>query len=117
VQAMIARFDQKIDFFCYGHYHTSISYPSAGAISLHSGAWPMTDPFAINAISAGNEPVQTLYAVNGERGINLQIPIYTRDTELEDRYLKGEYEPSLGYDLPIESESNKRGKLHIIRAR
>jgi hypothetical protein len=117
VQAMIARFDQKIDFFCYGHYHTSIAYPSAGATSLHSGAWPMTDPFAINAVSAGNEPVQTLYVVGEDRGITMQIPIYTRDPAREQKYFNGEYEPELGYKLPDadDKQVNRPGKLHIIR--
>lgn len=101
VQAMVARFNQRIDFFCYGHYHTDIGFPSAGARSLHSGAFPMTDPFAINALAAGNEPVQTLYVMDDKIGRVMDIPVYTRNEKNEQLYMAGKYNPSIGQNLLI----------------
>lgn len=101
VQALLARFDRKVDYFCYGHYHTNASFVSGGAQSIHSGAWPMTDPFAINAVNAGNEPVQTLYAVDDKFGIVLPIPIYVRDIDTEKQFRQGKFDPELGRNLLI----------------
>lgn len=115
VQAMVSRFDQKIDFFAYGHYHTDIKFVSAGATSIHSGAWPMTDPFALNALSAGNEPVQTLYVVGEGRGINLTIPIYTRDVNAERAYRAGEWAPTLGETLTIDRITEPLSGFAVIK--
>lgn len=106
VQTLVARFDRKVSYFCYGHYHTPINFTSGGAESLHSGAWPMTDPFALNAVTAGNEPRQTLYVVDDPYGVILQVPIYTRNPEREAQCMAGEYEPRLGSRTVVEDLSN-----------
>lgn len=118
VQNLTARFDQKISYFCYGHFHTPMSFPSGGGESIHSGAWPMTDPYAINKLSAGNEPRQTLYAVDDELGVILTIPIFTRNAEKESRCLAGEYEPEIGNRLIIDSVTTDRdvGEFPLYRA-
>lgn len=102
VQSMVARFDEKIDFYVYGHYHTDVAHPSGGARSIHSGAFPMTDPFALNKLAAGNEPVQTLYVMNEELGRVMDIPIYLRNQDKEAAFRKGKFNPELGRKLLLD---------------
>lgn len=118
VQALVASFDQKIDYFAYGHYHTALSFPSGGAQSLHNGAFPMTDPYALEHVAVGKPPKQMIYTVNDERGITLPIPIDLRDPKLEQAFRRGEYEPELGKNLIINQVTtpSTEGKFDIYRA-
>lgn len=118
VQALVASFDQRIDYFCYGHYHTALSFPSGGAQSLHNGAFPMTDPYALEHVAVGKPPKQMIYTVNDERGITLPIPIDLRDPKIEQAFRRGEYEPELGKGLIIDQVTtpSTEGKFDIYRA-
>lgn len=118
VQALVSKYSQRIDYFCYGHYHTPIQFRSAGGKSLHNGAFSFTDDYALNKIGAGGDPEQMLYVVDDKRGIVLPIPIDVRDPESEDKVLRGELEPEIGYSgvgasLAI---STLRPELPTIRA-
>ena len=56
IQSMVSRKKIRIDYFTYGHYHTDTKSSTAGAKSLHNGAWYLTDPYAIEQLSVGNTP-------------------------------------------------------------
>jgi hypothetical protein len=103
VQSILAQQAIRADFFAYGHYHTPASFASAGGQSLHSGAWSLVDPYAFGKLAlGGNEPTQTLYTVDDQRGIILPVPIYTRDRKREAAFRKGRYNPELGRELVID---------------
>lgn len=116
VQAMIGQFDQTVSYFLYGHYHTAIDFKSAGAESIHSGAWPMTDPFALNALSIGQEPVQMLHVVDDRHGVILKAPIYTRSREREASYRAGEWAPKLGAEMVIDQVTPRMEGFQLINA-
>ena len=97
VQTLLGRVDRRADAFCYGHYHTPAAFPSAGAVSFHSGCWTAADPYAINRLAAGGEPQQTLVVVGDKprvRGILLPIPLYTRQKKPKRSTAKGSTRPS-----------------------
>jgi len=48
VQALVTRKGFRVDYFAYGHFHTTAQVPSAGARSFHNGNWYYTDAYAIN---------------------------------------------------------------------
>lgn len=95
IQAMVARNDARVSYFAYGHFHTALEVSSGGGRSMHNGAFPMTSPYALEKITAGNDPTQMLY-VHSDRGVVLPIPLYTRDPAKENAFLAGEYDPPFG---------------------
>jgi len=103
VQALVARKGMRVQYFTYGHYHTSVEMQEADAESLHAGAWYLTDDFAINALAVGSEPVQPLYVVDDDYGRILSIPIYVRDDDKEEEFRAGTWEPPFGNNLIIDS--------------
>lgn len=107
VQSLIARMDQRVDFFTYGHYHTEVTLPSAGALSVHNGAFTMTEPFALNKISASNPPTQRLVALNEEHGRILEIPIFVRDEKREAQFKRGEFTPKFGTQIILDKVTPK----------
>ena len=118
VQTLLGRVDRRADAFCYGHYHTPAAFPSAGAVSFHSGCWTAADPYAINRLAAGGEPQQTLVVVGDKprvRGILLPIPLYTRHEETEALYREGKYTPELGADTALDTVTPTHTEgLHVI---
>lgn len=102
VQALVARKDMRVKYFCYGHYHTQVEMQEADAESIHAGNWTLTDQFAVNAIAAGSEPIQPLYIVDDKYGKIMSIPIYIRDDDAEESYMKGEWEPEIGQNLILD---------------
>lgn len=116
VQALVARADQRVRYFCYGHFHTSVEMQEADAESLHAGNWSLTDSFAQNALALGSEPVQPFYAVDDERGIILKVPIYVRDPQAEQRFREGEWQPSFGERSIIGTVTPERSGFPVVRA-
>ena len=100
VQAQVRNFDEHIDYFAYGHFHTPIAMTSNKATSYHNGAFVYTDPFAINAVSSGNEPLQWMLAADDAFGVVLPIPLWVRDKAQEQRFRTGEWQPDIGQKLP-----------------
>lgn len=96
VQAMLSQVNRRVAYFCYGHYHSALEFPTAGARSLHNGAFTFTSTYALNALAAGNPPQQNFYLVGEERGIILEVPIYLRDQDAEDAMRAGTWEPPFG---------------------
>jgi hypothetical protein len=119
VQTLLGRVERRADAFCYGHYHTPASFPSAGAVSFHSGCWTAADPYAINRLAAGGEPQQRLLVIGDkerERAILLNISLYTRHEETEAAYRRGEYEPDLGQTTTLDYVIPKsEGGLNVVR--
>lgn len=116
VQALVSRKGTRVKFFAHGHYHTAIQAQENDAESLHAGNWSVTDQFAAEALAAGSEPVQQLYAVDDDYGIVLPIPIYVRDEAEEARYREGLWEPDFGRSLIIDQISKPDEGFQMIRA-
>jgi hypothetical protein len=102
IQALLGRLGKRIDYFVYGHYHTKGAFASAGAESIHNGAFPMTDPYTLEKHSGGNIPMQKFFVVDDDHGIILDIPIYLRDEKKEEQFRSGKYKPLFGDDLVID---------------
>lgn len=106
VQALLAKVDQRADYFAYGHYHTAAEFSSAGARSYHAGGWFVVDPYALNKLALGGDaPTQTLYVQSDKHGIILPIPIYTKHAAREAAFLRGEWEPQLGRSIVLDTVS------------
>ena len=89
VQAMVGATNRHVDIFCYGHYHTQATLRTGGGLSVHNGAFPFTDDYAINKVAAGGEPMQQLLVVGdkpGVRGLLSMIPIYLRSERRESPF-------------------------------
>jgi len=99
VQSLISRQDARVDYFWYGHYHTDVGVTEAGARNVHSGAFTFTDPYAMTALNAGGEPMQTAMMIDDSPGMRsriVELPIWLRDEQAEDAYWKGKRTPKLG---------------------
>ncbi len=99
VQALVGRQDRRVDYFWYGHYHTDVAATEAGARDVHTGAFTLTDPFAINAVSSGGEPMQSAMIVDDHPGMRsrlLDLPIWLRHEWTERQYWEGKIKPRLG---------------------
>jgi len=102
IQALVARKGFRIDYFCYGHFHTTAQVPSAGARSFHNGNWYYTDAYAINKLSVGDAPQQNFYILSEKRGVIFEIPIALKEPQLEELVLNGEVEPEFGRDIVLD---------------
>lgn len=104
VQSLVAAKNQRVDYFWYGHFHTDIGM-SVGVRgrAFHSGAWTLTDDFAINAVSSGHEPSQLLEVLDDDIGRILEVPIFMRDAKREELYWQGQYMPSLGRPVTLQN--------------
>lgn len=125
VQALVARAEQRVDFFWYGHYHTDVAVTESGARDVHTGAFTLTDPFAINAVSSGGEPVQSAMIIDDHPGMRsrlLDLPIWLRHEWTEQQYWEGKLKPKLGRAgalsaLGTADETAHAGEFPLIRAR
>ena len=117
VQALVARKGFRIDYFSYGHFHTDVKADSAGAKSFHNGGWYFTDPHALSKLSVGNQPQQNFYIQSENRGVIFEIPVYLKDSVLEDKVLDGEVEPLFGRDIIIDQIQTMRGEEFLIEGK
>ena len=105
VQRLLSRKELRASFFAYGHFHTSVRVQEADAESIHAGNWTLTDPYALERIGVGSEPVQELMLIHPEQGRILDIPIKVRDVEREASYREGGWDPRFGRHLVIDQLS------------
>lgn len=125
VQALVARAQERVDFFWYGHYHTDVAATEAGSRDVHSAAFTLTDPFALNAVSAGGEPMQSAMIVDDHEGMRsrlLDLPIWLRHEWTETQYWEGKLQPRLGrsgalFALGRSDAEAERGAFPLITAR
>lgn len=115
VQALVARKDMRVKYFCYGHYHTQVEMQEADSESLHAGNWTLTDHYAIDSLAAGSEPIQPLYVVDDKYGRVMSIPIYIRDDEAEAEYLEGRWTPFLGDELILDYVTPRTDGIALIK--
>lgn len=101
VQSLVAQKDQRVDFFWYGHFHSDTARTENMARSIHAGNWFVTDPYALNKLAAGGEPVQQAQVFDDELGRILEIPVYVRDAGREEAYWRGQYMPTIGRDSSL----------------
>ncbi len=121
VQSLVAQKDQRVDFFWYGHFHSDTARTENMARSIHAGNWFVTDPYALNKLAAGGEPVQQAQVFDDELGRILEIPVYVRDTNREDAYWRGLYLPTIGRDsslttVAMADELAETGEFPMIMA-
>lgn len=116
VQALVARKGFRIDYFCYGHYHTDARVPSSGAKSFHNGGWYFSDPYALNKLAVGDTPQQNFYVVSERFGVIFEIPIYLKDEETEDKVIEGKHEPAFGRDTVLEQVLPPSSEEFIIQS-
>jgi hypothetical protein len=118
VQAMTASVGERVGYFLYGHYHTPAKVPTAGAVSYHNGAFPATSPYALESLAAGNEPSQTLLIVDEPHGVQMEVPIYLRDSDAEARFREGTFAPAFGGQTILDdvdaSSRRQSGLVKII---
>ena len=125
VQALVARKDARVDFLWYGHYHTDMSVTDSGTRDVHSGAFTLTDPFAINAVGGGGEPMQSAMIVDDHPGMRsrlLDLPIWLRHEWTERQYWQGKLRPRLGRTGALAAlgqvdRQAEEGEFPMIRAR
>lgn len=106
VQTALQTLNERVNFFCYGHFHTPANFISGGAKSVHSGAWCAADTYALNRLAMAGEPQQDLMVIDdkpGTQGLILPIPIYVRDAQREQQYRAQEYDPALGRHLVLDT--------------
>lgn len=96
VQALVSTKNIKVSYFAYGHFHTAAAIQDMAGESIHAGNWTLTDPYAAEAIAVGSTPIQQLFLVEEHYGKILEVPIYVRDLEAEERFKAGEWEPDIG---------------------
>jgi hypothetical protein len=112
VKALLNRvLDRPIDYFMYGHFHTSITRTTADSKAIHNGAFYQTGGYEVNQLALGNSPEQQFMVFQDredDRGHILQVPMYLRNREKEAAYRLGEYEPNLGRVLTLDVIDNKR---------
>lgn len=121
VQSLVAQKDVRIEFFFYGHFHTDIGVTQNDARGVHSGAFTLTDGYAVNKVSSGNEPQQTLLAIDAPFGRILEIPIFLRDPAVEDAYRRGRYAPPFGEESILDTVAGPdrlagKGRFPLIKA-
>jgi len=116
VKALVARHDEKIDYFFYGHFHTATERTTADSRSLHNGAFFFTDAYAGQQLKVGTNPEQTLLVFEDKeenRGYTAKIPLYVRDAKREAMYRRGEWEPEIGRSTILDTVSDIPGELSL----
>jgi hypothetical protein len=115
VQALVAQVGAHVNCFAYGHFHTAITRQQADCESYHAGNWFVSDPYAVEAVVAGSEPIQPLFLFNEQHGRILEIPIKVRDIPREQAFKNGEWEPEFGKGLILDqvTEGSSSG-LRVI---
>ena len=123
VKALLNRvLDRPIDYFMYGHFHTSLSRTTADSKAIHNGAFYQTAGYETNALALGNLPSQELLVFQDkeeDRGHIMQVPIYLRNRAKEAALRQGEYDPAIGRELTLDKVSGEKvvpGVAPIIRA-
>jgi hypothetical protein len=124
VQALVARHAQRVDFFFHGHYHTRLTVSENHSQSVHSGAFTLTDPFALGAVAAAGEPSQPLLMIGdeaGERSLKLEVPVWLRDEAREQALRDGTWAPRFGAETVLDvvrgaDGAAERGMMPLIRA-
>jgi len=109
VSRLAAYKGEVIDYFFYGHFHTPMKRPAAQGEAWHSGAWYMTDGYALNQLSVGNKPSQSLLMFSERFGRQMEIPIGLRDDKREEAMIAGEWEPPFGKRIEIVGPSAMPG--------
>jgi hypothetical protein len=104
VQRLMSFKDRAVDYFAYGHYHTAMTRAAGRGKAIHAGSWYMTDPWAQQQLSVGNEPEQQLIVTSERFGRQIEIPIMVRDKEREIAARAGDYEPPFGRELVTDGE-------------
>lgn len=96
IQAVVGRRRESVDYFVHGHYHTPAMLAEQNYASWHNGAYPATDPYAVEAVSAAQTPMQWSFVVNDNRGVILPIPIELVDGKRESLLSQGAWTPEFG---------------------
>lgn len=110
IQALASRFNERVSYFVYGHYHTKADFQEGTHTSIHNGAFARTDPYALEKVVAGNVPTQRTFIVNS-RGIILDIPIYV---EVEEGEVLAPFGQETTLEL-VEPVGSKEGLVVIGR--
>ncbi len=76
--ALHASLDQRIDYFCFGHFHNSASQDALKGETIINGAWVACDPYCFHSLSVYTEPKQWLHGVHRERGVSWRIKVNLR---------------------------------------
>lgn len=117
VQALVSQAGRRVHYFLYGHYHTPAEIPALGGVSIHNGAFPMTDPYTISNISEARDPTQNLMIVTEKRGVAYKSEIALRDVERERDFRAGKWEPAFGSRTILDDmapEPGEVGDLDVI---
>lgn len=118
VQAIVARKDVRVDYFVYGHFHTPAMVSESAHTSWHNGAFPLTDAFAAEKVSACNTPQQWAFVQDESRGILNCLPLYVQDLGLEMRLRAGSWDPRLGKNTGLDivaPETTGQRDIQLIR--
>ncbi len=67
--------DQRIRYFCCGHFHRPATLAQFDGELLINGPWVGTDAFAFNALGAYTEPTQLIHGVNKKYGVTWRLPV------------------------------------------
>jgi len=71
-----------IDYFVFGHFHTSTMMANLNGETIINGAWLATDPYAYNKLSTYNTPKQWIHGVDKD-GISWRYGVKLADKSYE----------------------------------
>jgi len=87
--ALNSSMDQKVHYYCMGHFHAHATQQALKGETFINGAWVGCDPYSFNALDGYNEPMQLLHGVHSKYGATWRLPIKLRfdgDVEGPKRY-------------------------------
>lgn len=70
--------NEKINYFCMGHFHNMAMQADLGGERLVNGAWPATCPYAYNSLSTYSNPLQLFHGVHPKYGVTWRLPIHLK---------------------------------------
>lgn len=82
--ALSAAHDDKVDYYCLGHFHALAMQQALKGETFINGAWIGCDPYSFNALDGYNEPSQLLHGVHATKGASWRLPIKLRRPVAEE---------------------------------
>lgn len=76
--ALQAAHDEKVDYYCMGHFHAMATQAALKGETFINGSWVACDPFSFNALDGCNEPMQMLHGVHNRIGATWRFPVKLR---------------------------------------
>jgi hypothetical protein len=67
--------DQRIRYFCCGHFHRPATLAQFDGELLINGPWVGADAYSYNALGSYTEPTQLLHGVSSKYGVTWRLPV------------------------------------------